>query len=146
MAMERYTSSKRDYEKVAHLLRSIVQDGALAYNKDIVDVIFKEKKINGVDIGEIARRWMNTLINYSESERGYQKDKIKMLAEEILYAYWDGINLDEDELFHELWIDNGLILFIEFRNRLPGTGKVGALGSLEKPSDTKKKEDKEFGW
>ena len=51
---EGYMSTHRDNEKVANLLRAVVQAGCRDLQMNTLDTIFVTKKVNNVDIGKVC--------------------------------------------------------------------------------------------
>ncbi len=137
MARESYTSPRKDSERIAQMLRSIVQDGTKAFKKNTIDVMFPKKIVDGKDIGEVSRRWIMTICGSLQNE----EEKIEQLLLAVWCFYQDGVNIDEDEIWHLKWLKDGIPLFMKKVNDLPGTGRVAPMASLEKPP---KKDDIEW--
>ena len=136
MPRESYVSPRRDSERIAQMLRSIVQDRTLAFKKNTIDVIFPKKIVDGKDIGEVARRWVITICGSLQND-----ETIENILLTIWCFYQDGINIDTDEVWQLKWLKDGVPLFMEKVNDLPGTGRVAPMASLEKP-----KEKEEIEW
>lgn len=128
-SIEGHYSSQRQEAKVAALLRSIMQDATRDFKKETIDVIFKKKEVNGVDIGKVCSRWVKHIACSLENNEALQT-KLNFL---VFCKYHQGIDLDKDLQWHLFWLKIGVPLFSNKINRFPSTGRAAPMASLEKP-------------
>ncbi len=126
---EGYYRNAREAERVAAMLRSLVQDATRDFKKEAIDILFPKKMVDEIDIGVICSRWVKTIMC---SLKNIPEKQVK-LTMFIWCRYKQGINVDSDELWHLIWMREGLPLFSSKINELPAAGKVAPMGSLEKP-------------
>lgn len=127
-------------EKVSAILRSVIQDGCKDFKRETLDVIFKKKEINGVDIGKTCSTWAFRVIGSLDNDNELQVDLLLYLY--ILYI--DGENPDTDEIWHINWLMTACPMFANRIDDFPAPGKAAPLASLDKPD--KKGEDFERQW
>ena len=126
---EGYYKYSKETERVGAMLRSTVQDASRIFKKETIDTIFKTKKVNDKDIGEISARWAWKVVGSLKNDHEKQ---VKLLM--IIWMFYKkGINIDDDKTWHLIWMKIGLPLFSDKINDLPATGKVAPMDSLEKP-------------
>ena len=136
---QRYGSEERAFMA----LRSIVQDGCGALKKDTISPIFKEKTVDGIKLhGEIAQKWVEKILGSLLLNEEVQSELIML----VWIFYKQGKNLDEDELWHLIWMRKGLPLFAAKIDDLVGIGKVAPMDSWEKPEKTGDSDFSERQW
>lgn len=117
-------------ERVAAILRSTTQDGCGAFKRDTIVPIFSDKTVDGIELhGTVAIKWIEKILGSLLHNKEIQ-NKLIML---VWIFYKQGKNLDEDELWHLIWMRKGMTLFSAKINNLPATGKVAPMDSWEKP-------------
>ncbi|MBS3778670.1 MAG: hypothetical protein KGY50_05220 [Candidatus Thermoplasmatota archaeon] len=139
--------SNRDSEKVGVILRSAMQDSCNAFTKETLKVLFSERIVDDVDIGKIAFKWAWRIIGSLRfkkqvGDRTYDDTdtQVKLLSY-IYIQYHDDVNLDEDKVWHWIWIKMGLPAFTEWLESFPATGRISSADKLEK-----KKEEENIEW
>lgn len=120
-------------ERVAVILRSVVQDGCGAIKRETIIPIFPDETVDGKKLhGTVAQKWIEKILGSLKHNKEIQT-KLIML---VWIFYKEGRNLDEYSLWHLIWMREGLPLFSEKINDLPATGKVAAMDTWEKPEET----------
>jgi len=140
-----YSDDKRPYgrpddkEKISFLLRSQFQDVTRTFNDKRIKVLFPSKKVNGVDIGEIAQGWARDIITTLRFYRNYSKfgaeidtNKEFELLFEIYMLYHKNINLDTNKYWHIRWMEEGMPAFTRWLDSFPATARGAAADVLEK--------------
>lgn len=132
----RYSSD----EKVANLLRAIVQDGCQSFDVDTIKPIFQDKTVNGKQLhGDVARKWVKKLLgSLTPGKKKQNTETIVNLVMKAWFFYKQGKNLDTYEIWHIIWMREAFPLFMEKINNLPGTGSVASMDRWEKPENNKK--------
>jgi len=132
---EGYLSHHRDNERVASMLRSIIQDGCNDFSKDTIEIIFKKKMVNDTDIGKVCVRWANKIDGSLKDE----ESAMRKLLLTLWMLYQEGINPDTDDIWHIIWLKDAVPLFAKKINEMPSTGKAASMASYNKPG--KKRRD-----
>jgi hypothetical protein len=136
-----YQSGREETKHVAALLRSLMQDVTKDFKKETIDVLFPDKKIDNINIGEVSSRWVKHIICSLQNQTELQI-KLMMI---VWMKYHNDENIDKDPIWHLIWMRIGLPLFSDKINALPAVGKVSPMGSLEKPSG-KRRDIRTVNW
>lgn len=140
---EGYLSHHRDNERVASMLRSIMQDGCRDLQQTTLDTIFPEKIVEDVDIGRICSDLIIKIAGslqdevYEKEFSSKERKTVVNLIQIIYIDYLEGINPNKDIVWQTNWLTKGIPLFMKKINTLPGTGKVAPMASLKKPESNK---------
>ena len=124
-----YLGGHREAERVAAMLRSLMQDATRDFKTETIDILFPVKIVDEVDIGKVSSKWVKNILCALKNDSEIQ---IKLIM--IIWCnYNNGVNVDKDPAWHLTWMRIGLPLFSDKINDLPAVGKVAPMGSLEKP-------------
>lgn len=139
---EGYVGGAREAERVAGMIRSLMQDATRDFKKETIDILFPEKKIDDIDIGQVSSRWVKNILC---SLQNNEEKQVKLILL-VWIKYNKGINLDKDKTWHMIWIKIGLPLFSDKINDLPATGRVAPMASLKKPEKREGRDIRTVKW
>lgn len=127
--------SKQD--KKAKLERALAQEVGRRFKHDVIQKLYPEKKVDGVDIGEVCTRWAYiVLTNFS-----YNEKKTRTLLMMIYMAYDKDKNLDTDTVWKMYMSIFGVTSFAIQLNSFTGIAKLAMGSNLERP----KKRSTDYG-
>jgi len=139
---EGYVSHHRDNERVAAMLRSIVQDGAKDFKECVLDLVFPKKLINGIDIGEkcsnLAMKIAGSVLIDQETSTPSDKKIVSKLLMWLMICYRKGINPENNIVWKILVLEEAVPGFMRKINSFPGTGKAAPMASLIKPEKARR--------
>jgi len=139
MSFNRFSSAGYKEEKVANLLRSVVQDGCKQFEEKSLIHIYKEVDEEGKKrlYGDVARDYARLIIGSLQANTEIQR-KLLLLA---WLLYEKGENLNESRIWRLAWINYACPLFSKKFADLPSTGSVASMDSWDKPEHLKKKDE-----
>jgi hypothetical protein len=131
-------------ERISMVLRSALQDASKVFKKETIDIMFSEKKKDkqGNDLDVICQKWAWKIVGSLK----YNKDKQVKLLLVVWLMYNKNKNLDNDTLWHLIWMREGLPLFSERIESFPATGRVAPMDKLDKDDKNKNKSFDDRQW
>jgi hypothetical protein len=140
--MSNYNFNRPEKKNSDNVFRAVTQDAYKAIKEEVIDFIYPQKIVEGVDIGEIC-----SVFNWRIVSSLKHNEKRMIILQDLLRRLYDkGINPKESKFWRSEWQRLGLTGISERIETFRDIGRASAMDKLEKKYGTDGKDFNERRW